>query len=189
MENSLSNTRVDLTSENLPNLHAAKELNVDLSSEYWTPEKEGESKLIFFQDIKTSTYTDEKSGEITELPCVIMIEQLADQSLKTVRNGSKRLVAAIETEVKANRIEIGTPLKITYLGKRKNSSNSFQSDIWSIKPLIVLNADDKLKLIENILEEKESLIPTDEFTHYKRIVDEREETSYDKLLTALKSLK
>ena len=43
----------------LPNLADAKVIPADLTSEYWTPEKEGEFKLVFFQEIKNSTYTDE----------------------------------------------------------------------------------------------------------------------------------
>ena len=27
------------------------------------------------------------------------------------------------------------PLKITYMGKKKNKTNNFQSDNWSVRPL------------------------------------------------------
>lgn len=125
----------NLMGDNLPDLSKAKEVPADLTSEYWTPEKEGESKLGFFQRIENSTYTDEKSGETVELPCAIFIEQKEDRSLKTIRNGSKRLVAALEEAQNNGSIEAGTPLKITFLGKEKNKTNSYMSDRWSVRPL------------------------------------------------------
>lgn len=121
----------------LPNLHDAKVLPADLTSEYWTPEKEGEFKLGFFQEIKHSTYTDEKTGETIELPCVVFLEQKSTGELKTIRNGSKRLVASIEDAFKDGKISQGTPLKIEFSGKQKNSTNAFNSDRWSVKPLII----------------------------------------------------
>ncbi|TWP31917.1 hypothetical protein ETU08_00215 [Apibacter muscae] len=125
----------DLT-ENVPNLQEAIVLQADLTSEYWTPEREGEFKLVFFQEIKHSTYTDEQTGETIELPCVVFVEQKQTGELKTVRNGSKRLVASIEDALNGNIIRTGTPLRIEFLGKQKNSTNQFQSDRWSIKPLV-----------------------------------------------------
>lgn len=121
----------------LPNLADAKVIPADLTSEYWTPTKEGEFKLCFFQEIKSSTYTDEQTGETIELPCVVMIEQTNTGDLKTIRNGSKRLVASLEDAVNDGKIRQGTPLKIEYLGKQKNSTNSYQSDRWSVKPLLI----------------------------------------------------
>lgn len=127
----------DLASGNLPDLSKGKEVPVDLTSEYWTPEKEGEFKLGFYQSIQQSTYEDKASGEVTELPCVIFVEQRADLSVVTVRNGSKRLVAAFEDAESTGKIEPGTPVKITFLGKSRNKTNSFMSDRWSIRPIAV----------------------------------------------------
>ena len=126
----------DLTKE-IPDLTKAVVLPADLTSEYWSPEIEGEHKNVFFQEIKQSTYTDEKTGESIELPCVVMVEQTSDQTLKTFRNGSKRLVAAIEESLKLGKIGQGTPLRIEYLGKQKNATNAYLSDRWSVKPLIM----------------------------------------------------
>jgi len=127
----------DLSGE-LPNLHEdANTLPVDLSSSYWTPETEGESKRGFYQRIENSIYEDEKTGEIIELPCVIFIAQDKNGNVTTVRNGSKRLVAAIEEAVNDGRITTGMPLLITFLGKQKNKTNQYMSDRWSVKPLIV----------------------------------------------------
>jgi len=121
----------------LPNLSEAQVIPADLTSEYWTPEKEGEFKLCFFQEIKNSTYTDEKSGETIELPCIVLLEQKSSGELKTIRNGSKRLVASLEDAVHQNKVVPGTPLKIEFLGKQKNATNAYQSDRWSVKPLFI----------------------------------------------------
>ncbi len=122
----------------LPNLHKeAREIPIDLSSTYWTPEVEGESRRGFYQRIESSTYVNEKSGEAIELPCVIFIAQNANGEITTIRNGSKRLVASIDEAVQDGRISPGMPLIITYLGKVKNKTNSYFSDRWSVKPLIV----------------------------------------------------
>lgn len=122
----------------LPNLHKeAREIAIDLSSSYWTPEKPGDDMRGFFQRIEESTYEDKKTGEQLLLPCVIFIAQDEKGDITTVRNGSKRLVAAIEDAVKEGRVSEGMPLLITYLGKVKNKTNAFMSDRWSVKPLIV----------------------------------------------------
>lgn len=178
----------DLSTNKLPNLHSAKVLPMDLTSEYWTPEKEGEYKVCFFQEIKTSTYTDEQTGETIELPCVILLEQSRTGELKTIRNGSKRLVASLESAMKTEKIVQGTPLKIQYLGKQKNSTNSFKSDVWSVKPLIVQNEESKEQEIAELFAEKKDFIHTDELPHIERIIDEKELTSYDKVLIYLREL-
>lgn len=141
MENQVEKAKNSLQSFDLmavlPNLQDAKVMPTDLTSEYWTPTTAGENKLGFFQEIKSSTYTDDKTGETIELPCIIFLEQNKLGELKTIRNGSKRLVASLEDALHTGKIAQGTPLKIEYLGKEKNATNAFQSDRWSVKPLIV----------------------------------------------------
>ena len=110
---------------------------IDLSSSYWTPEIEGESIRGFYQRIESSTYTNEKTGETIELPCVIILAQNEKGDITTLRNGSKRLVASIEEAVNDGRITIGMPLLITFIGKEKNKTNPYMSDRWSVKPLLV----------------------------------------------------
>lgn len=123
----------DLTGENLPNLNNAKELPFDLMADYWTPENEGESKRMFFDKIGIRDVADQESGEVFQLECAYFLEQQANGELKPISNGSRRLVGAIT----ANNIKRGTALQIKYLGKKKNATNQFKSDQWSIKPLIV----------------------------------------------------
>lgn len=122
---------VDMTGGNLPDLADAKEFPLDLMSDYWTPEKEGETKRLFFDSIRNRNVLDQQNGDIIELPCAFFYEKIGDD-LKTISNGSKRLVGIFETGA----IQRGTPLQIKYLGKKK-TRNGFQADIWSVKPLLI----------------------------------------------------
>lgn len=130
---------VDLTNAaGLPNLQDADELPVDLSGNYWTPNPAGESKRMFFVEIKPQKVLSiNGTGELIDLECATFLEQNADGTIQTVVNGSRRLVGILEQYVSGGVIKQGAPLQITYLGKRKNKTNSFQSDSWSIRPLII----------------------------------------------------
>jgi hypothetical protein len=125
----------DLTSSvvELPDLAIAHEMPLDLMSDYWTPENAGEFKRVFFDRIDVSKVLDVESGDVFDLECAYFLEQDDKKEIKSVRNGSKRLVGAIL----ATGLQRGTALKITFLGKKKNKNNAFKSDNWSIKPLRV----------------------------------------------------
>lgn len=125
---------IDLDAK-LPDLSKAKEVKVDLMADYWSPEAEGETKRVFFSHIGTRQVLDMQSnaGESIDLECAFFIEQMKDGSVRTISNGSKRLVGALESYG----IQKGMPLQITFMGKKKNATNSYQSDNWSIKPLIL----------------------------------------------------
>lgn len=126
---------VDLQTGNLPDLSKADVMPVDLTGNYWTPEKEGESKRLFFVDIRPEkVLSSSGTGEIIDLDCAVFIEQ-AEGSVKTITNGSRRLVGVLESYLMQGLIGQGTPLLITYLGKKRNKTNQFSSDNWSIKPL------------------------------------------------------
>lgn len=138
-ENALQIANADITnSSGLPDLQLAKELPIDLSGNYWTPENTGESKRMFFVEIKPQqVLSSSGTGELIDLECATFLEQDKDGNVKTIVNGSRRLVGILEQYVLNNTIRQGTPLLITYLGKRKNKTNSFMSDNWSIRPLII----------------------------------------------------
>ncbi len=121
---------IDLNGE-LPDLSKADVFPFDLMADYWTPEGTGESKRVIFDRIAERAVADQQTGETIDLECAFFLEQQGGGELKTVSNGSKRLVGALQ----AYNIQKGTPLLITYLGKRKNRTNQFSSDVWSIKPL------------------------------------------------------
>lgn len=117
----------------LPDLDKAAVSPFDLLGEYWTPQSEGETKRVFFIDIVNTNSVDPASGETVELSSVRFLEKQGN-NFRTIRNSSKRLVAAFE--VFSGDIK-GQPFEITYLGKKKNSTNGFKSDNWSVRPLVV----------------------------------------------------
>lgn len=135
--NILNVMAVDL-SQNLPDLSKANELPVDLSGNYWTPENMGETKRLFFVEIKPQKVLSANgTGELIDLDCAVFLEQTKEGSVSTLVNGSRRLVGVLEQYIDAGAIKQGTPLQITYNGKKRNKSNAFSSDNWSIKPLII----------------------------------------------------
>lgn len=113
-------------------LEKAQPAPYDLMSEYWTPANPGEVKRVIFDRIENSIMEDEKNGEIVELKCAFFYCK-ENGVTKCIRNGSKRLVGSLENQ----HIQQGTPLQITYLGKKTNSTNAFKSDNWQVNPLIV----------------------------------------------------
>lgn len=123
---------IDL-STGFPNLDNADVIPVDLMADYWTPENSGEEKRVIFIEVKNRTVISQDpdaAGEVLDLACAYFATQ-ENGEIKTVSNGSKRLVAALEN-FGAQR---GMPFLITYLGKKKNATNAFKSDNWSVKPL------------------------------------------------------
>ena len=123
----------DITNGNMPDLDAAEELNLDLMDDYWSPEREGEAKRVFFQKIDTRKVLDQQTGEVIDLECVFLTEKDPNTgSYRTISNGSKRLVGSLM----ANGVQQGMPLQITYRGKKKTQGGNF-CDTWSVKPLIV----------------------------------------------------
>jgi hypothetical protein len=107
----------------------------DLSQEYWTPNDVGEKRRMVFVEVTERTVLDQKTAEEILLPCVVFIQPINGES-KTVVNGSKRLVAVFEN----NAMEPGTPVEITYKGKKKNRTNGNMSDDWSVVKLSAAKA-------------------------------------------------
>ena len=134
MENMNKEAVATVDFRNLPDLSQAEAEPVELSGEYWTPEKEGETRRLFFVGLNVENVVDMESGETREL-LVAQFAENVDGNLRAVRNGSRRLVGIFESF--AASIKPGDPFEITYLGKKKNASNSFRSDNWSVKRLIL----------------------------------------------------
>lgn len=137
--NDLAKTNQELMNvKELPNLHELEPSPREMSSEYWTPEEHGEYKVGVVAEIKEESYTNEETGETIQLPCIIMLSQEKDGSFNTIRNGSKRLVATVEAAANSGEIEFGrTPIRITFVGKKRNKTNAFSSDRWSVKALVL----------------------------------------------------
>lgn len=127
-------TRDNFFANELPDLQKAEAAPLELNGEYWSPEKEGESRRMFFKELRQETVVDPASGKDTDL-LVAYFVQVVDGNKKVIRQASRRLTGVLESL--SDRIAEGTPLEITYLGKKKNKTNSFLSDNWSIKPLFV----------------------------------------------------
>lgn len=119
-----------ITPDQLAKLNEAKPLPVDLVSDYWSPVNKGEKKNVIFDRISPWPVVDQNTGEVIELECVFM--HVAEEgSIRTIRNGSKRLVAAF----RGNNVRQGTGWEVTYEGKTRNRTNSFSSDDWKVRPL------------------------------------------------------
>jgi hypothetical protein len=136
------------TLEALPKLAEQKPQGISMIADYWTPEIQGESKRVYIVGITEDIYDgNDERGEIL-LPCVFMIEEVekaGKTERKAVKNGAKRLVAAIENGIKAGSIitisqwqqtgEMPTGIEIVYEGKKKNKNNAFQSDRFDVRKL------------------------------------------------------
>lgn len=134
MENNNTQAVATVDFRHLPDLSQAEAEPIELSGEYWTPEKEGETRRLFFVGLNMENVVEMESGETRELLVAQFAENI-DGNLRAVRNGSRRLVGIFESF--AATIKPGDPFEITYLGKRKNVSNSYKSDNWSVKRLII----------------------------------------------------
>lgn len=120
--------------EALGDLTTAQTTPIDLMSDYWTPTMPGESRRVYFDRIQPTGVVDQSSGEVIYMDCAYFFwQENPGEAYKQIRNGSKRLVGAIQS-VNLPRL---TPLEIKYLGKKRNSTNQFMSDNWKVTPLQV----------------------------------------------------
>jgi hypothetical protein len=118
--------------KDIPNLDTDYEVaSVDLSQQYWYPETEGELKRGFFFGLSQRKCLDQQTSEEIELECALFVVPDETGQPVTVANGSKRLVAVFEN----NAVEKGTPVQVTYRGKKKNKTNGNLSDHWSVQVL------------------------------------------------------
>lgn len=117
----------------MPSLETAKVAPISMSAEYWTPEKVGEKRRLFFLDIKVETSIDKQTGEDIELSVLYFV----DSNKNVIRQASRRLVGVFENRLQT--LRPGMAFEIEYLGKKKNATNSFQSDHWSVYELYLNN--------------------------------------------------
>ncbi|KAA9357272.1 hypothetical protein [Larkinella humicola] len=127
---------IDLT-QPLPDLDNATLIPLDLASEYWSPERPGEEKRVFFVKLATSLVKPaDDSDELIQLECAYFLEKVNGE-VRQIRNGSKRLVGTLADAVDQGFVTQGTPMLLTYMGKKRNRTNSFSADVFSVKPLRV----------------------------------------------------
>ena len=66
----------DLSKDNLPSLDDAQELPIDLCGNYWSPEKAGEFKKIFFVEIKPQKVLSATNpDELIDLDCAFFFRK------------------------------------------------------------------------------------------------------------------
>lgn len=126
--------------DQVPDLENAQVAPFDLMTEYWTPEKPDEFKNLFFDKIEDVDYPNPTTGEVTTKATAYFIEKKkteAGSEMVSISNASSRLVSRLQSYYAQGMITFGTPLRITYKGKKRNSTNSFSSDDWSVKPMLV----------------------------------------------------
>ena len=123
----------------LPSLVDVPKHFIPLSIEYWSPQAEGEEKLVYVAGIDFRDVPNMETGEINSLECVLLLEQQGDTLCRFI-SASKVLVGNIKDAI--NRGEIIpmttlTPISIKFLGQKKNRSNAKLSNRFQIIPLIV----------------------------------------------------
>ena len=123
----------------LPSLVEAPKHFIPLSVEYWSPQAEGEEKLVYIAGIDLHDVPNMETGEINSVECVMLLEQ-QDQTLCRFISASKVLVGNIKDAISRGEIipmTTLTPVSIKFLGQKKNRSNAKLSNRWQIIPLIV----------------------------------------------------
>lgn len=111
------------------NLSDYEVASADLSFDYWTPEKEGEIRRMFFMGLQPMDVPDHSDPEkMVSLECAVFVE-VEDSEHRTIVNGSVRLRSIVES------LDPATPVQVTYRGKKKNRSNGNMSDQWSVVTL------------------------------------------------------
>lgn len=116
--------------DQIPNLEEFEVASVDLSYEYWTPEKDGEARRLFFMGVESMDVPDHQDPEKNvSLDCAVFFQPDSKGDHKTVVNGSVRLKSIVE------KLDAQTPVQVTYRGKKKNRSNGNMSDQWSVVTL------------------------------------------------------
>ena len=118
----------------LPDLSQCEVEPIELVGDYWSPEKEGEKKRVFFYDFSTQNVIEQATGEERDLNIVRFIEPTKDGDYRLIRNGSARLVGQFEQMSRS--LVGGEAFEITYLGKRKTTTGKF-ADSWSVKRIIL----------------------------------------------------
>ena len=126
---------VDLSTFKMEDLDEAEVMPIELSSIYWTPEKDESFRVVFIgiENVAMLPIGNEGKSQLNDdgmvvLPCAYFIVRSGDAVVK-ICNASKRLISTLRM------VKPMTPLLITYAGKVKNKNNAFSSDSWSVKPI------------------------------------------------------
>lgn len=134
--------RVDLAQgiDEIPDIDNVEPLEINLMSEYWTPEKPGEMRNMFFTHLSENDYPNQTIGEVKRLVTANFLHPRVIDGKKEmvpVSNASARLVGKLQEYVNTGMIGNGSALRIVYKGKEKNKTNANMSDAWDVKPIPV----------------------------------------------------
>lgn len=114
--------------ENLEDLTEYEVSSISLVPEYWTPEEVGEFRNLYYYGVELQPVADFNDPDKTvELECVVFAD-VSTGAPRAVVNGSKRLVACFRNLALATE----TPVKVIYIGRKKNRQNNNESDHWDI---------------------------------------------------------
>ena len=123
----------------LPSLVDAPKHFIPLSIEYWSPQAEGEEKLVYVAGVSFHDVPDMETSEIRSVECVLLLEQQGDTLCRFI-SASRVLVGNIKDAIMRGDIlpmTTLTPVSITFMGQKKNRSNAKLSNRWKIVPIIV----------------------------------------------------
>lgn len=109
---------------------------VDLVTTYWSPETIGECKncqiINLMQEFSPSYNDPTKQVELK----TVIFAALDNGVIKRYKNASRLLVGAVEDGLGSGEIvPLETWVRITYMGERRNKTNSYKSRTFKVEPL------------------------------------------------------
>lgn len=127
-------TTVDMEG-GLPNMDDYEAAPLDLASQYWAPEAEGEFKNLLFSHIGESMVPDKFGPNKNDPNATVALEtahffEMAEGQVVSVRQASKVLLSTLKSIGAVQ----GTMLQIVFKG-RKKLSNGNMGDTWAVYPL------------------------------------------------------
>ena len=112
-EKSLQDMSMQAFCGELPDLSQAIPAPLPINGEYWSPSSIGESKRMFFKELRMETVIDAKSGQDVELQVAYFVEPVEGKKPRIIRQGGIRLTSVFDSFVKAGRIVPGMAFEIT----------------------------------------------------------------------------
>ncbi len=126
---------INLSVGSLPNLEEAEESVISLMPEYLDIDDldKGYNMRCFYLGVIEREQVDKETGDIKSLKCVMLAEQKGE-NIKVWETAATQLVKVLEQKEIAGIITKNeTALSVTYLGKKKNKTNSFSSAKWDVR--------------------------------------------------------
>jgi hypothetical protein len=105
--------------------------DLNLVPDYWSPEQSGETKLlIFWEFLRNDEIPDMNDPNKTVIKdSCIFIEVKSDKKKVFLKCSATRLVSVMRFAAK------GEVYQVTFVGKKKNKSNNYMSNVFEVYPL------------------------------------------------------